>query len=98
MEAHAGAVVDTITALLTQRRGHFQMESGYHGASWFELGSLFDDPDELHPFVSDLARRLGSYGVDAVCGPMTGGATLARLIATELRIKSFEAERLETPG
>lgn len=98
MEAHAGAVVDTITALLAGRRGHFQMESGYHSAAWFELGSLFDHPDAIDPFVSDLARRLRSHGVDAVCGPMTGGAKLARLIATELRIEGFVAERIETPG
>jgi orotate phosphoribosyltransferase len=98
MEAHAGAVVDTITALLAERRGHFPMESGYHSASWFELGSLFDHPDKLAPFVTELARRLASHGVDAICGPMTGGAKLARLIATELSIECFEADRLETPG
>ena len=74
------------------------MESGYHSAAWFELGTLFDRPDELHPFVSDLARRLRPHGVDAVCGPLTGGAKLARLVATELRIECFEAERLDTPG
>ncbi len=91
-------MAETITALLAGRRGHFRMESGYHSASWFELGSLFEHPDELSPFVSDLARRLRSYRVDAVCGPLTGGAKLARLIAADLRIECFEADRLETPG
>jgi orotate phosphoribosyltransferase len=90
--------VDTITALLDRRGGHFQMESGYHSPAWFELGSLFDHPDELSPFVTELSGRLASHGVDSVCGPMTGGAKLARLIATELRIECFVAERLETPG
>jgi len=74
------------------------MESGFHSAAWFELDTLFDHPDELSPFVTELARRLALHGVDSVCGPMTGGAKLARLIATELRIECFEAERLETPG
>lgn len=74
------------------------MESGYHSAAWFELDTLFDHPDELSPFVTELARRLASHSVDSVCGPMTGGAKLARLIARELRIDCFEAERLETPG
>jgi orotate phosphoribosyltransferase len=91
-------VAETITALLAGRRGHFRMESGYHSASWFELGSLFEHPDELSPFVLDLARRLRAYGVDAVCGPVTGGAKLARLIAADLRIECFEADRFETPG
>ena len=74
------------------------MESGYHSGSWFELGGLFDRPDALRPFVSELARRLSAHGVDAVCGPMTGGAKLAELISAELRIRSFVAERLETAG
>src|SRR5687767_7834658 len=74
------------------------MESGNHSAAWFELDTLFEHPDELSPFVSDLSRRLASHGVDSVCGPMTGGAKLARMIATELRIECFETERLETPG
>jgi orotate phosphoribosyltransferase len=89
-------MTDTITALVAGRRGHFAMESGYHSDAWFELGSLFEHPGELRPFVSDLARRISSHGVDAVCGPMTGGAHLARLIAGELRIESFAAERFET--
>jgi orotate phosphoribosyltransferase len=88
----------TITELVAGRRGHFAMESGYHSAAWFELGSLFEHPGELRPFVSDLARRIASHGVDAVCGPMTGGAHLARMIASELRIESFAAERFETTG
>jgi orotate phosphoribosyltransferase len=89
-------MADTPTALTRSRRGHFAMESGYHSAAWFELGSLFEHPGELRPFVSDLARRISSHGVDAVCGPMTGGAAIARLIATELDIQYFEARRFET--
>lgn len=98
VEAHAGAMGNTIGGLLAERRGHFQMESGYHSGSWFELGSLFDHPGELRPFVSELARRLAAHGPDAVCGPMTGGAKLAQLIATELRIGCFETERFEIAG
>jgi orotate phosphoribosyltransferase len=90
-------MANTIGALLDVRRGHFQMESGYHSGSWFELGPLFDHPQELRPFVSELARRLAAHGPDAVCGPMTGGAELARLIAAELSIGCFEAERFEVP-
>jgi orotate phosphoribosyltransferase len=89
-------VAGTIAALVAGRRGHFAMESGYHSASWFELDSLFDHPGELRPFVSELARRVSSHGIDAVCGPMIGGATLARLVASELGIESFEAARFQT--
>jgi orotate phosphoribosyltransferase len=88
----------TINELLSGRRGHFRMESGYHSEWWFELGSLFDHPDELRPFVSELSRRLSSHGPDAVCGPMTGGARLAEMIASELGIACFVAEPFDTPA
>ena len=91
-------MAETITALLAERRGHFEMESGYHSGSWFELDALFDHPEALHPFVAELARRLSPHRMDAVCGPMTGGAKLAEALATELGIDAVVAERLETPG
>jgi orotate phosphoribosyltransferase len=96
--AHADSVGDTITTLLPERRGHFQMESGYHSDSWFELGSLFDDLSTVRPFAAELAQRLSPHRPDVVCGPMTGGAELAELIATELGIDAVVAERFETPG
>lgn len=89
-------MADTVTALLARRRGHFLMESGYHSGSWFELDTLFDHPDELRPFVTELADRLASHGVEMVCGPMTGGAKLAELIATRLRVAHVVAERFGT--
>jgi orotate phosphoribosyltransferase len=87
----------TITTLVAGRRGHFLMESGYHSGSWFELGTLFDHPTELRPFVAELAKRLSAHGVEAVCGPMTGGAKLAELIAVELDVAHLVADRFETP-
>ena len=81
------------------RRGHFAMESGYHSAAWFELGSLFEHPGDLSPFVSELARRIRSHGPMRMRA-MTGGAHLARMIASELDIQYLEAGRFETtaPG
>jgi orotate phosphoribosyltransferase len=84
-----------ILKLLAGRHGHFQMESGYHSERWFNLNSLFDRPERLQPFVSELARRLAVHRIDAVCGPMTGGAKLARLIAAELGIGCGFTERFE---
>jgi len=86
-----------ITGLLAGRRGHFLMESGYHSEMWFELESLFERQEQLKPFISELAKRLASHGADAVCGPMTGGAKLAKLISAELGIEYFFAERFERP-
>lgn len=74
------------------------MESGYHGAKWFNLDRLFVDPKKVRPFAADLAARLARHGVDLVCGPMTGGAKLAELVAVELGIASVAAARFEPPG
>jgi len=89
---------DELIKLLAGRRGHFRMESGYHSEMWFNLDRLFDDRARLRPFVSELARRLAVYRIDAVCGPETGGAKLAELIASELGIHGFFAERFEPPS
>ena len=91
-------MLNRVTPLLGARHGHFKMESGYYSGTWFELGSLFDDPDAVRPFVAELATRLSRHRPDAACGPMTGGATLASLIATELGIDAIVAERSERPG
>jgi orotate phosphoribosyltransferase len=91
-------MADTIAALLSGRRGHFVMESGYHSGRWFDLDALFDRLDRLHPFIAELARRLSSHDVALVCGPMTGGAKLAELIARELRVAHLVADRFETPN
>lgn len=74
------------------------MESGYHSGAWHELGSLFDHPDELRPFITHLGRRLAAHGPDAVCGPVTGGARLAQLLAAALQVECFAAERSVSPA
>jgi orotate phosphoribosyltransferase len=87
---------DELIKLLNGRSGHFQMESGYHSESWFDLDRLFAHPEKLRPFVSELARRLVKHPIDAICGPMTGGAKLAESIAMELGIAYFFTERFVT--
>lgn len=88
---------DKLIALLAGRRGHFQMESGYHSEQWFKLETLFERPATLRPFVTELARLLAAHRIDAVCGPKTGGAKLARLVAHELSLACFFTERFEPP-
>lgn len=74
----------SVLDLAGSRRGHFQMESGYHTALWFDLDALFDDGSRVDPFVAQLASKLTAYDVEVVCGPATGGAKLAELIAGRL--------------
>jgi orotate phosphoribosyltransferase len=67
--------------LAQARRGHFQMESGLHCGLWFDLDAAFVDQPALDPFVTQLAQSLRRHQIEAVCGPLTGGALLAQLVA-----------------
>jgi len=87
-----------LLALLAGRRGHFRMESGYHSERWFDLDALFADRERLQPFVRELARKLGAHRIDAVVGPVTGGAMLAEMIGADLGVESFHADRIEPPA
>jgi len=89
-------VSDSIAHFLPAQSGHFLFESGHHGDRWLELDSLWTRPDLLEPAVAALARRLARHRPDAVCGPQTGGARLARLIAAQLRLRCFATERSPT--
>lgn len=86
-----------LTALLAGRRGHFEMESGYHTDQWFELDRLFTDRERLRPFVRDLAQQLAVHRPEVICGPETGGAILAVMIAEELHLPAVPAARFEPP-
>lgn len=88
---------EELSQLLASRRGHFQMESGYHSERWSNLDALFTQPGRLRPFVAELGRRLAAHRIDAVCGPMTGGAKLAQMIAADLGVEYFFTERLAPP-
>jgi orotate phosphoribosyltransferase len=70
--------------LIAGRRGHFRMESGCHSDLWLDLDTLFTEPPRLAPFVERLVTLLRPFTVDAVCGPLLGGAFLAQWVAREL--------------
>ena len=71
-------------SLVTRKQGHFLLESGYHTDLWLELDQLFRRPAAVRPFVAALAGRIAAHRVDVICGPLTGGAFLAELMAAEL--------------
>jgi orotate phosphoribosyltransferase len=76
------------------RRGHFRMESGLHAAVWFDLDRLFVDPAILDPAIDELAEKLRPHTVDAVCGPLVGGAFVAQLLARRLAVECYFTERV----
>jgi orotate phosphoribosyltransferase len=81
----------TFLDLARARRGHFQMESGLHCGLWFDLESAFVDQAALDPFVTQLAQSLRRHDVEAVCGPLNGGAFLAQLVARLLGAEFYFA-------
>jgi orotate phosphoribosyltransferase len=85
---------DELVGLLTGRAGHFRLESGHHGELWLDLDRLFLRPASLRRFAVELAARLSPHGPDAVCGPLVGGGFLALLVAAELDVDFYPAERI----
>ena len=79
--------------LAAGRPGHFQLESGHHGALWLDLDALFTDAVRIAPFVTALAESIRPHGAAVVCGPLLGGAFLAQLIARELSLEFCFTER-----
>src|SRR5207248_8149948 len=45
------------------------------------------------PFVDDLGRQLAAFRVDAICGPLLGGAFVAQLIANVLDCEAYFTRR-----
>jgi orotate phosphoribosyltransferase len=83
-----------LLTLVGSRTGHFRLESGHHTELWLDLDQLFARPAVLRPFVRELSGRVAIHGVDAVCGPLNGGAFLAELMALELGMEFAFAERI----
>jgi orotate phosphoribosyltransferase len=88
---------EELVGLLAARKGHFRMESGYHGDLWLELDPLYLRPGRLRRFAAALAGKLAAHGVEAVCGPMVGGALLAQMVALELDVEFYFAEQFVRP-
>lgn len=82
-----------LLTLVPSRNGHFKLESGHHGGLWLDLEPLFLRPERLRPYLTDLAEKLGAHKIEAVCGPLLGGAFLAQAIATELKLEFYYTER-----
>ena len=81
---------------MARKEGHFRLESGYHAESWLELDQLYCRPAALRPFAADLASKIARHRIQCVCGPLTGGAFLAQVIAADLGVVFAFAERMVT--
>jgi orotate phosphoribosyltransferase len=84
-----------LLGLMAARRGHFFLESGHHGDLWLDVDRLFVEPARVRPFAEQLAARIAAFDVDALCGPLTGGAFLAQMAAERLGLPWVYAARSE---
>jgi len=82
-----------LLSLTAPRHGHFRLESGHHSNLWLDLEGLFVHPALVHPFVTRLARALRPHKVAGVCGPLVGGAFLAQMLASALKVDFLFTER-----
>ena len=82
-----------LLSLLDSRNGHFRLESGHHGNLWLDLDSLFLRPNRLREFIIELADELSRHSIEAVCGPLVGGAFLAQSIASVLDVECHYTEQ-----
>jgi orotate phosphoribosyltransferase len=82
---------------MARRSGHFRFESGHHGDRWLEPDLLLQRPTALRPFAAELAERLQRHRFEVVCGPLTGGAFLAQMVAEECDVAFAFAERFAPP-
>jgi orotate phosphoribosyltransferase len=86
-------VESRIIELARPRYGHFDLGTGYHGDVWLDLDALFLRPSVLRPHVRVLSDQLREHRVDAVCGPMEGGAFLAYALAELMGVAFLPAYR-----
>jgi orotate phosphoribosyltransferase len=93
-----GGVLPAVARLAQPRRGHFDLGTGFHGDLWLDLDALFLRPGRLRPYVQWLSARLDAHQIDAVCGPLEGGAFLALAVADVLDTAFVPAGRTPGPG
>jgi len=88
----------SLVDLMARRSGHFRFESGHHGDRWLEPDLLLQRPTALRPFAIALAQRLQrGPRFEVVCGPLTGGAFLAEMVAEQCDVAFAFAERFAPP-
>lgn len=94
----ADGIEQALLQAVSVTRGHFLYESGHHGDLWLDLDSLFLDAARMRGWAAALAGQAAGLGAEIACGPLTGGAFLAQLIAAELGLGFVHAERHVADG
>lgn len=90
-------MLQPVLDLLSARNGHFLLESGHHGDLWLDLETLCLRPAALQPLIGELARRIGPFEIDAVCGPLVEGAFVGLMVAERLDVAFTYSEQFARP-
>jgi orotate phosphoribosyltransferase len=85
---------ELIDLLGATRHGHFRFESGHHGDVWLDIEPIFLRPADLRGIVKELAKRISRHNAEALCGPLTGGAFVAQMVANQLDLEFYYSERV----
>ena len=88
-------MLENVMSALSTERGHFLLESGFHGAMWMNLETLFLRPEKIEPLAITLATRVRPIGPEIVCAPLVEGAFLGLMIARALDLPFTYSERYE---
>jgi len=90
----SGEIRARLLAAVAAERGHFRYESGHHGDLWLDLDRLLIDAARTRELSASLAKEVAGCRPEVVCGPLTGGAFIAQLVAIELEAGFVFAERM----
>jgi orotate phosphoribosyltransferase len=76
---------------------HFVYISGDHGSGWIDKDAIYPHTERIERLCRDMANIVRNWGVEAVCGPATGGLIVAEWTAHELGVLSIFAEHDPAP-
>jgi orotate phosphoribosyltransferase len=93
-KVHLTGIESAVPPATVASRGHFLYESGHHGDLWLDLDALLVDAHRARGWASALAREAATCQPELVCGPLTGGAFVAQLLAAELGVGFVFSERV----
>lgn len=74
-ESKIDRIIDDCDALITDT--HIVYSSGKHGDTYFNKNRIFTKPDYISWIGKQFAQEFADNKIDAVIGPVTGGAILS---------------------
>lgn len=89
----ARQILEDSRALLAN--DHFVYISGDHGSGWIDKDTIFVDPRRIRRLTQLLASTIRHFQADILCGPATGGLTVAQWTAFELGLPAVFAEHTQ---